>query len=202
MKVIGLLGGIASGKTFVAKELERLGAGRLDCDAAAHQVLNLPDVVAALHERWGDRVLDATGRIDRAAVASIVFNHSPEGDTEREFLEQLTHPRIARLIQQQADQFARQGYAAVVLDAPLLLEAGWDKLCNVLVFVHAPHSVRLARATRRGWTEHEFSAREAAQDPTEQKRQRADFVIDNSGTLQHTRDQLLRIWGALSAGGR
>ncbi len=201
MNIIGLLGGIASGKTLVAKEFERLGAGRLDCDATAHEVLELPEVVATLRQRWGDRVIDAAGRVDRAAVARIVFEPTPKGGVERKFLEQLTHPHVARRIDQQAKRFAQQGYPAVVLDAPLLLETGWDKLCNVLVFVHAPRNVRLARATRRGWTEREFSAREAAQGPIEKKRQRADFVVDNSGPLQHTRDQLLRIWGALPASG-
>jgi len=198
---IGLLGGVASGKSLVAKEFEQLGAGRLDCDQVAHQVLQLPEVVRAIRQRWGDRVLDPSGQVDRQQVAKIVFAPTSEGRKERKFLEQLTHPLIADRITQQRDQLAGEGFRIVVLDAPLLLEAGWDKLCSVLVFVFAPRDVRLARAAGRGWTEAEFSAREQAQIPIELKRQRAHFEVDNSGPLEHTREQLLRIWGILSAEG-
>lgn len=200
MLVIGLLGGVASGKSLVAKELERLGAGHLDADRAGHDVLRLPRVEAAARQRWGAEVFDPAGHIDRSRLARLVFAAPPSGPCERKYLEQLTHPEIGRLLEQQAWQWATRGVPAVVLDAPLLLEAGWDKFCDTLVFVDAPREVRLGRALARGWTEGEFSARENAQEPLDSKRKRADVVIDNATSLEQTREQVERFWQSLVGG--
>jgi dephospho-CoA kinase len=126
--------------------------------------------------------------------------HLPSGpdinpEAERAFLEQVTHGRIGELLGKQAEDFAATGRVkAIVLDAALLLEAGWDAMCDALVFVDAPRSARLQRAMARGWTEAEFDAREGAQETLEAKRQRADFEIDNSGDLEHLRSQVERFW--------
>jgi len=193
MKVIGILGGVASGKSLVAAELGRLGAGLLDADRAAHDVLRMPEIEAAVRRRWGASVFDADGRIDRARLARIVFAAPPE----RRHLERLTHPKIGRLLAQEAERLEAGGRAAAALDAPLLLEAGWDKLCDTLVFVDAPRDVRLARAVARGWSREDFVAREEAQESVRAKRERADFVIDNSGSLEPTRSQVERLWRSL-----
>jgi dephospho-CoA kinase len=203
MHVIGILGGVASGKSEVARQFERLGCGLLDADRAGHEVLAQPEVVEALICRWGQGILDATGYVNRAAVAKIVFVREPldsaeKAVEERQFLEQLTHPRIAALLEQQKGAFAATGRVrAVVLDAALLLEAGWDKLCDTFVFVDAPRTLRLARAQARGWSESEFSAREAAQESLEAKRRRADFVIDTSRTLEDCRVQVESVYRSL-----
>ncbi len=198
MKVIGILGGVASGKSWVAHELARRGAGVLDADRAAHEVLRMPEIEEAVRRRWGDDVFDAAGRIDRAKLAQIVFSDPPTGPHERRYLEQLTHPEIGRLLAREARRLEATGRAAAVLDAPLLLEAGWDKLCDTLVFVAAPRRVRRQRASRRGWSEAEFAAREEAQQPPEAKRERADVVIDNSGSAERTRGQIERFWRSLA----
>ncbi len=200
MLVIGLLGGVASGKSLVAKELERLGAGHLDADRAGHEVLRLPRVEAAARQRWGAGVFNTAGHIDRSQLARLVFAAPPNGPRERKYLEQLTHPEIGRLLEQQARQWTAEGLPAAVLDAPLLLEAGWDKFCDTLVFVDAPREVRLGRALARGWTESEFSARENAQEPLDLKRKRADVVIDNATSFEQTREQVERFWQSLVGG--
>lgn len=190
MKVVGLLGGVASGKSTVARLLAEAGAGVLDADRAGHEVLSLPDVRQAARSRWGESVFDADGQIDRARLAGIVFAPPPDGPLERQFLEELTHPRIGRVLLKQADELAAGACRVAVLDAPLLLEAGWDRLCNTLVFVDVPRELRLARALERGWSSPEFEARERAQIAVETKRSRADLIIENSGDLEETRRQV------------
>jgi len=197
MRIIGLLGGVASGKSSVAQHFARLGAGILDADRAGHDVLRLPQIEWAIRQRWGEAVLGPDGQINRGKVAAIVFSDPPKGPQERRFLEDLTHCQIGRMLQQEAAGMVARGYTLAVLDAPLLLEAGWDRFCDMLVFVDAPCNERLRRALARGWTEREFAAREAAQKSLQQKRQRAHAIIDNSGSLQQTQAQVERVWESL-----
>jgi len=197
MKIIGILGGVASGKSFVAAQLAQMGAGVLDADRAAHAVLRLPVVEEAARRRWGEAVFGSQGHIDRGRLAEIVFSPPPKGPEERRFLEQLTHPEIGRLLEQETQRLAAGGVAAAVLDAPLLLESGWDSFCDRLVFVEVPRQLRIARALARGWTKEEFAAREGAQESLDSKRGRADVVVDNSGSPEETRDQLERFWRSL-----
>lgn len=197
MHLIGILGGVASGKSLVAGELARLGAGWLDADLAGHEVLRLPQIEDAVRRRWGREVFGPDGRIDRSRLARLVFADPPDGPRERKHLEQLTHPEIGRLLGRQAECLAGSGKVAAVLDAPLLLEAGWDRLCRKLVFVDAPRPARLRRALARGWSEEDFAAREEAQESLDFKRQRADVVLDNSGSPEQTQAQVERFWQSL-----
>ncbi len=197
MPVIGLLGGVASGKSFVAASLAALGAGVLDADRAGHEVLAMPEVEMAARSRWGDSIFDENGRIDRKRLAKIVFAPPPGGPAERAYLEQITHPKIGQLLVEQAEAMAAVDCPAVVLDAPLLLEAGWDELCSVLVFVDAPRPLRLARARERGWSEKEFAMREDAQESLDLKRKRADVVVDNTGSPDDVQAQLKPFWHSL-----
>ncbi|MBN1854865.1 MAG: dephospho-CoA kinase [Pirellulales bacterium] len=194
MKIIGIVGGIASGKSLVAAELRRLGAGQLDADRAGHAVLDQPQIRATLVARWGKDVLGSDGKIDRSAVAKIVFAPTPDSLTERRFLENLTHPRIRQRLEEETATMAAQGAQAAVLDAPLLIEAGWISLCDYLIFVDAPRSVRQQRAATRGWSSSEFLAREATQASIHEKRTAADAVVDNGGTIPDIRAQLERLW--------
>jgi len=210
--VIGLVGGVASGKSFVARCLEDLGAVRLDADGAGHEVLKMPEVEELARRRWGEPIFSPDGRIVRKALAAIVFQPTEEGRRELSYLEQITHPRIGeRLRNQAAVARARPAAAgaaptaaggvsrvrALILDAPVLLEAGWDTLCDLVVYVDAPEQVRLERAQARGWTEEEFRRREGAQVALAEKRARADFVVDNSGTAENTKSEVDRFWKAV-----
>jgi dephospho-CoA kinase len=197
MRIIGITGGVASGKSLVACQFAELGAGILDADRAGHEVLLLPHVEAAARERWGDAVFGPDGRIDRQRLARIVFAPGPEGEKERKYLEQLTHPEIASKLREQADAMAAAGTTVAVLDAALLWEAGWNELCEKTVFVETSREARLERALARGWTKEEFAAREGAQESLECKRVRADAMIDNSHSPQRTRAQAEQVWASL-----
>ena len=197
MILIGVLGGVASGKSEVSGRLRSLGAAVLDADRVGHAVLREAEVRRAVQRRWGEAVLDGAGEIDRRKVAEIVFAAVPESRAELTFLEQLTHPLIGQRLQEQLAELHREGVRAAVLDAPVMLKAGWDRMCQRIVFVDAPRDVRLARARQRGWTEADFAAREAAQEPLETKRSRADVTIDNSLTRQHLFAQVDRFWQSL-----
>ena len=108
MKILGILGGVASGKSTVARQFAQLGAAVLDADRAGHEVLRLPEIEAAARRRWGEEAFGPDGRIDRQRLACIVFAPGPKGRREREFLEQLTHPEIARAIRRQAERNGRR----------------------------------------------------------------------------------------------
>jgi dephospho-CoA kinase len=197
MRIVGVTGGVASGKSIVAQQFARLGAGVLDADQAGHEALRLPQVEAAARQRWGEAVFGADGRIDRARLAHIVFAPGEEGQKEREYLEQLTHPEIARLLDRQAEALALSGAAVAVLDAALLFEAGWHQRCEKTIFVEAPRKARQQRANARGWSKEEFAAREDAQESLDRKRERADVIVDNSGSPERTQAQIEQFWASL-----
>lgn len=199
MKIIGILGGIASGKSLVAEQLRRLGAPRLDADLAGHEALREPAVEAACRQRWGESVFNAEGRVDRQALARIVFAPAPDGPRELAELERLTHPRIAERLTAEIDRQRQAGAKAVVLDAAVMHKAGWDRFCDVIVFVDSPRELRMQRARKRGWSDEDFAAREAAQESLNVKRERADVSIDNSGSTEDTQAQVERLWHALTA---
>jgi dephospho-CoA kinase len=197
MRIIGITGGVASGKSLAAEQFAALGAGVLDADRAGHEALQLPHVEAAARQRWGDAIFGVDGRIERAKLAQIVFGAEPKAKQERKQLEQLTHPEIGRLLMRQAETFKTSGIKVAVVDAALLCEAGWDEMCEKTVFVDAPRDVRQARALARGWTKEEFAAREDAQDSLQRKRSRADVIIDNSGSAERMQAQIERFWASL-----
>jgi dephospho-CoA kinase len=198
MHVIGLLGGVASGKSLVADGFARLSAVVLDADREAHEVLRQPEVVREIRRRWGEEVIGADGQVDRRALAAIVFGPPPDGPRALAELERIVHPRVRQSFDRRIDELRREGSCrAVVIDAPLLLEAGWGPMCDLTVFVDADRPLRLARARSRGWSEGEFSAREAAQLPAGEKRAKADIVIDNSGSPEETYAQVETVWRRL-----
>ncbi len=191
MHSFGLLGGIGSGKSAVAEMFCRLGAFRIDADQIGHEILLLPEIKDSIRKRWGGHVFDDQGLPDRRRIAALVFSGTEEGRRELEFLKSLTHP----LITEEMQRAVRQAKAPNVLfDAPLLLEAGWGHLVDIIIFVEAPREMRLSRVLRRGWTEAEFDAREHVQLSLETKRARARFCIDNSGSLDATFDQVKEFW--------
>lgn len=196
MKILGLSGGVASGKSVVSQQLAGMGAVVLNADRAGHEALLLPEIEAAARQRWGDAIFDRDGHIDRAKLAKIVFAPPPDGPRERRYLEGLTHPVIGRSLAAQVAA-AKEVAPLAVVDAALLFEAGWDRLCDDTAFVDAPRGARLARALQRGWSQEDFAAREAAQAPLESKRARADWIIDNSGRIGDTQAQVQRLWQTL-----
>ncbi len=201
--ILGIVGGIGSGKTHVAAEFARLGAAVIDADHLGHEVLELPEIRAAARARWGERVLGPAGRIDREAVAAIVFAPTPQAAEELAYLERLTHGEIRRLAELRVDELLSRGdVPAIVVDAPLLVEAGWNGFCDKIVYVEAPEAVRSSRVRSRGWSEEELQRRQRRQAPLAEKRKLADVVIDNSGDATATRAQVERAWQAWVANPR
>jgi dephospho-CoA kinase len=177
--VIGLTGGIGAGKSEVARFLSDHGFVVIDSDKEAKAALDQPPVREELVKWWGPRVVGADGRVDRRVVAEIIFGD----EAQRTRLEQLVHPLVKGTRAELVNRAAREGKAGVVVDAPLLLEAGSDAECDIIVFVDAPRAKRLERVrATRGWNESELSRREMAQLPLEEKRRRSDEVLVNDAS--------------------
>ena len=145
--------------------------------------------------RWGSEILK-DGEVDRRKLGQIVF----ADPAERSVLEALVFPWITRRLDEEvAAAKADPGVPFIVVDAAVMLEAGWNNVCERIVYVDAPRELRLARlAQQRGWSETEVTARERAQLPVSEKMKRADRLVDNSGTPEETArqiDYLLRLWG-------
>lgn len=190
--VIGLAGGVASGKSLVASCFEHFGATLIDADRIGHEVLKDPVVIAAIASRWGEVVV-SQGQIDRSALARIVFEQKPDSSDELKALEEITHPKIGEAIEHRMMQL--QGTVpAIVLDAPVMFKAGWEALCDKIVFVEASASVRQKRALQRGWTPDELARREARQTPVSEKRSKSTDIIDNSKTRDETYLQACQLW--------
>jgi dephospho-CoA kinase len=193
--VVGLIGGMGSGKSLVAKELARRGARVISGDQLGHEALRQPEIRARAVERWGTDVLDEHGEVDRRKVGAIVF----ADPAERRALEALVFPWIERGIRDAIEAARRDpGVPLVVLDAAIMLEAGWDGACDRLIFVDAPRETRLRRlAEQRGWSAKEVDARESAQMPVPEKKRRADYVLDNSGPPEALARQVEDLWRTL-----
>lgn len=182
---IGLVGGIASGKSAVRSMLAELGCITCDSDDLAHRALRDPAIIRSIGARWGDRAV-RNGAVDRGALAAIVF----ADPGERSHLEALVHPWIHA--RRRAMFSAEPGTApARVIDAPLLLEVGLHTECDSIWFVDAPIEARQARAlATRGWPASELARREAAQWPLDQKRALAHHVLCNDGDPQSLRSRV------------
>ena len=194
MLVIGIAGGVASGKSLVTDCFQHFGAIVLDADRIGHQVLQQPLPIQQLVNHFGDGIL-SDGQIDRSRLAQIVFAKAPEGPSALQQLEAITHPRIGEQILLQLE-LARQDPSnqACVLDAPVMFKAGWDKLCDKIVFVDVPLETRNQRARNRGWASDELIKRERNQIAVEAKRQRATDIIDNLNTKESTFQQAAQKW--------
>jgi dephospho-CoA kinase len=186
--VIGLVGGIGSGKSFVAAMFAELGAAIVDGDKLGHEALRQPEIREQIVRRWGQEIVDETGEVNRRHLGLIVFSDP----AERRELEQIVFPYISRRIFEELARAEQDPQIdLIVLDAAVLLEAGWGKIGDLLVFVAAPPEVRLRRiAQQRRWSPYEVETREQAQMPLEQKEAEADVVIDNSGDPAETRRQV------------
>jgi len=196
--VIGVLGGIASGKSAAARLLAADDGVVIDADRIAHEVLDSDAVRAELTRAFGPSVFAPDGRPDREALARRVFG-SPD---DKRTLESFTHPPIRARIRAAIDEARRRNVRRIVLDVPLLLENerrhGLVELCDVLVFVDAPLEAREARArAARAWPAGEVARREAAQLAPSEKRARADYVIENRTSLSDFEHAVARVRAAV-----
>lgn len=186
--MIGLTGGIASGKSTVAGILEELGARVIDSDALTHEALRDPEVIRTFRGWWGERVCTADGCIDRAAMAEIIF----ENQAERSRMERFLYPLLKRRREALMGESDRDpAVRAIVINSPLLHEFGLDKICDLLVHVDCERASRQRRAlATRGWTEEEFARREKLQKPLDMKRAAADYRVINDSSVEALRSQV------------
>ena len=186
MELLGIIGGIGSGKSTVSALFRQLGAAIISADTIGHQVLRLSSTKRVVRERWGESVFDEDDEVDRRKLAAVVFADKKE----LAHLQSLTHPLIIEEVDRQRNEHEQSGVKLCVLDAPLLLESGLEHLVGLLIFVSAPAEVRWQRVKERGWSESEWKRRELAQLPVEEKSRRAHIVIDNSGDHEQLRTQV------------
>lgn len=189
---VGLTGGIAAGKSVVARRLATLGAGVVDHDVLAREVVAPRSVgLARVAEAFGPDVVGPLGELDRAALARLVF----ADDAARERLNAVLHPLIRELAHEREAEARAAGHAVVVHDVPLLVETGQAGRFDVLVVVDAPAEVRVGRlVAERGMTEAQAWARLAAQADDEERLAAADVVLDGSGDVAALEAQVDELW--------
>jgi dephospho-CoA kinase len=195
VKLIGLTGGVGSGKSTVAAILCELGAEVVDADEASHAVYEpgTPGFAAVVRDFGQDYVRD--GRIDRKALGELVFKH-PEA---RRRLNTIVHPLVREWMAQRTVEAVERGAEVIVQDVPLLFENKLEELFPTTVLVWVPREVQVERLVNgRGFTPERAREVIAAQMPIDEKRSRATHVIDNSGTRESTRAQVERLWEALT----
>ena len=201
MIVIGVVGRIAAGKSTVARLLGDLGAEVLDADRIAHEVLDELEVRGEIAKHFGAEALDAEGRVRRPMLAGLVFGPTEPHRAALETLEAIVHPRVRRRIEVRLAAIrgaGNAGDAVVVLDVPLLIQAGWDGLCDRLLLVECEDQERQRRLAERGWTVEQQTARERAWNrhysvPDPEKTVR----VDASAGEAYTQAQVGLFWKTL-----
>jgi len=192
--VIGVAGGIGAGKSTISGIFKRMGAVIIDADAIAHHVLESPETAAAIEREFGPAVLEGS-KVSRRALSDVVF--SDRGELDK--INAIIHPAVTAECNRIMEKSRKDPRCrAVVVDAPLLFETGLERLCDAVVFVEAAEPVRLERlAASRGWDRQELKRREKFQDSLISKRKRADYIIDNNGSLEDAATQAGEIWKAV-----
>jgi dephospho-CoA kinase len=194
--LIGIVGGIASGKSTVAAEFERLGCARIDADAIAHELLDDPDVLDKIVRRFGPDILDAQGHIQRNELGKRAFS-------SRENLDALTaimHPTVMQRIEGLIARYRDNAVVpAIVLDVPLLFEVGWAERCDRVVFVNCLWPRRIERVRLKGkLTEDDVKIREKFQISLDTKEALADNSIDNNSDFSALVRQIQEIFSDMT----
>ena len=188
--VVGIVGGIGAGKSSVVQKVSDLGLWVIDADRIGHELLLTNDIRKKLSNVFGEEIFDNAGLVLRPQLAEIIFGDSDEQSNNRNRLNEILHPAIRNEVLRSIKQ-APQDADAIILDAALLLEAGWADECDAVIFIDTPLDLRQQRAAvNRGWSLEEIQCREASQWSLLKKRQNAQFVIDNSGSAEAAADQM------------
>ncbi len=190
--VIGILGGICSGKSTVAREFGRLGCGVVDADAIAHELLENSDIKKEIKEAFGEVVFDSGGVIKKEELAAQAFVDKKAVAK----INGIIHPQVLSRCRDLIAEFNRRDdIKAVVLDMPLLAEAGWLKECGKLVFVECEAEIRAHRAAQKGrFSKKQLKKRENFQIFLDKKKKIADYIVDNNSGLSATAEQVVRIF--------
>ena len=187
------MGGIASGKSTVAQELAKRGCAVIDADEMAKQFLRNREVKKQLRRRFGSRIFDAGGRINRKKLAQIVFADAKAVKA----VNAIIHPRVFERTQELIKKYQQPSVKAIVLDMPLLAEVGWHKKCDKLIFVRCNAKIRLKRAQKKGiFGENELKKRENFQISLDKKAGIAQYIIESNDLSEMIR-QIGKLFPAL-----
>lgn len=189
--IVGLIGQVCAGKSAVSNAFRRRGARVYDADQNVHAIYRAADVIEEVKGLFGEGVIDAKGQVDRKALGKIVFSDAAKLKT---LTEEIIFPRTGKAMEREIEEFRKSGAPALVLDAPTLIEAGREKMCDVLLFVAAPLAKRQEWARQRGWPDGDLERREARMLDENEKRKRADAIIDNAGTLEDLDKEVGRLF--------
>ncbi len=192
IKVIGITGGIASGKSTIAGMLESLGADLIDADKICHDLINTKDITLEITKRWGIHLQDNHGRIKRDALAKIVFADKKEISA----LNSLIHPKAIKQIKSEIDRLHAEATSkAIVLDAALLVESNLLGICNIVLFADTGENRCKERVQNsRKWPLDEIAKREKFQGLLKQKREISDIIINNNNSMKNTLSQVKDFW--------
>jgi dephospho-CoA kinase len=193
--VIGILGGMCSGKTTAAREFGRHGCAIIDADEIAHQLLDDKTLRAKIVRLFGKEILDAKGKISRAELANTVFSNAGK-------LSKLTgvlHPKVLAQVEELINQFNKQPEVrAIVLDMPLLMEVGWEKRCDHIIFIDCKPPIRLERAKKTVFFDADtLKFRENLQISLDKKKRIADNIVDNNSDLSGLSKQIACIFSSI-----
>ncbi len=194
MKVIGLTGGIGSGKSTVAKFLAELGASIIDADKIGHEILESDsEIRKRVVSAFGQQVVTPNDRIDRKKLGRIVFgSHKALSRLNR-----IMHPSIYRVVKVQLEQHRKQGKDVIIIEAPLLIEASWATLVDEVWITIAPQDTVIKRLEKIGLPYTEAMARIRSQLPAEERSRHADVVIDTDCSLDELKEKVSRLWQEL-----
>jgi dephospho-CoA kinase len=193
--IIGILGGVGAGKSTVAAEFAKLGCAVIDADKIAHELLGTEAIKERIGGQFGAGVFDARGQVDREKLAEVVFADA----AKLRVLNEIMHPEVLHLAEELIRRFqADEKVCGVVLDMPLLLEVGWDKHCDSLVFVDCLQKIRLARLKQKGFIdEKQFRARENFQISLDSKAKIAHYIVGNNSDLSALGRQVFSIFSCI-----
>jgi dephospho-CoA kinase len=190
--VIGIIGGMYSGKSTVASMFAKLGCAVIDADSISHQLIEEKDVLTKIIRVFGKEILDEKGKINRPALANRVFSDPAKLAILTSILHPLIMVRVEELIKQCEPQPAVR---AIVLDIPLLVEVGWEKRCDHLIFVDCAPPIRLERARNKGvFDADQLKIRENLQISLDKKKRIADNIVDNNSDLSGLSKQIANIF--------
>jgi dephospho-CoA kinase len=195
--ILGLTGGIATGKSTVASMLRERNIPVIDADQIARQVVE-PGKPAyrAIVEHFGKQILLPDGTLDRKKLGEIIFSN----EAERQVLNSIVHPEVRKMIREQAEQAIRAGEPIIVMDIPLLFESKLRHMVDKVVVVYVPFDVQVRRLMERDdSSEEQALKRIRAQMPIEDKREMADYVIDNQGSREETERQVEQLLAKIKA---
>ena len=190
--IIGILGGLGSGKSTVAAQFVRLGCGLIDADEIAHEVIAQEHIAGEIVKAFGSGVCDSNGRIDRTRLGERVFGS--KADVEK--LNSIVHPPVlARCEELLSELNEHRAVKAIVLDMPLLVEVGWKKRCDKLVFVACREDIKAQRAAKKGvsW-KNQQKKRENFQISLDMKSKIADYIVENNSDLSTMSNQVIKIF--------